>query len=201
MFNSTRDELHAKAAQEAAAARAIDINTPKLVLWPAPILSQVARPVSPAEFDSKGLLDLIEKMWRRLESTGWPQTGYGLAAQQIGVDLRVCVIQIPKDLLPPKAIDRLVVCNPRIIKASAPVPTAEGCLSTPGYFHTLKRSKQIKVQFENEHGKTHIMACVDIMAQVIQHELDHFNGITVVDKLNRQGKRACQRHMEKLTNG
>lgn len=109
--------------------------------------------------------------------------GVGLAANQIGKDLAIFVIE-------PKLIEEGgmpdVYMNPQITEYSKDSDEMEeGCLSIPGYYTAIKRAKKIKIKFINENGEKIKLKARGFLARVLQHETDHLNGLTIK---NRSGK-------------
>ena len=104
--------------------------------------------------------------------------GVGLAAPQIGVSLRVVVIETPDDGL-------LALINPEVVKSSGERRLMEGCLSVPGYQAEITRSKEVTVKALDREGKeVRIKATETLLAQAFEHEIDHINGILYIDHLD-----------------
>ncbi len=130
---------------------------------------------------SKKITDLI----RDLFDTMYAQNGVGLAAPQIGVNLRVFVIDASTKEDP---MEPMVFINPKIIKKSGAVKSNEGCLSFPEAYTDVVRYENVMVKATNEHGKTFVMEVTggSLLARCIQHENDHLDGILFIDHcLNR----------------
>jgi len=103
--------------------------------------------------------------------------GVGLAAPQIGVSLRVVVIETPDDGLLP-------LINPEVVKHAGERRLMEGCLSVPGYQAEIARSRQVTVKALDREGKEVRLKAVDsLLAQALEHEIDHINGILYIDYL------------------
>jgi peptide deformylase len=103
--------------------------------------------------------------------------GVGLAAPQVGVSLRVVVIETPDDGL-------LELINPEIVKHSGERRLWEGCLSVPGYQAEVTRSNTVLVKALNREGQAIRLKAVDtLLAQALEHEIDHTNGILYIDYL------------------
>jgi len=100
----------------------------------------------------------------------------GLAAPQVGVPLQVIVIETPDDEL-------AVIINPEIVKSAGEGEVGEGCLSLPGYKGTLKRSEKVTVKGRDRHGKEIRIKAEGLLAQALQHEVDHVNGIVFLDRM------------------
>jgi len=104
--------------------------------------------------------------------------GVGLAAPQIGVSLRIVVIGMPDE-------EPYALINPVIVRRSGERRLDEGCLSVPGYRGNLTRSVRVTVKALDEHGReVRIKAEDDLLAQALEHETDHVNGILYVDRLD-----------------
>jgi len=104
--------------------------------------------------------------------------GVGLAAPQIGVSLRVVVIETPEDGL-------MALINPEVVKRSGERRLMEGCLSVPGYQAEITRSRQVTVKALSREGKEVRLKAVDsLLAQALEHEIDHINGILYIDHLS-----------------
>jgi peptide deformylase len=102
--------------------------------------------------------------------------GVGLAAQQIGEALQVCVIEVEGQL------HELV--NPRIIRASGDQTDLEGCLSLKGYYAQVTRRSNVVAEAQNRNGKKIRLSGEGLLARAIQHELDHLNGKLYIDLLD-----------------
>ncbi len=141
-----------------------------LTLIPDPILRQKAKPVELAVLGTKDFQgfcdDLIETMFKK--------DGIGLAAPQVGQSISVCVVT--------HVDGPLVMVNPRITKHSFRKQVMEeGCLSIPGVFGTVRRPKRVAVTYTDRHGKEQQVDAQGMLARVIQHEVDHLNGILFTD--------------------
>ncbi len=125
---------------------------------------------------SKKISDLV----RDLLDTMYAQNGVGLAAPQIGENVRVFVIDVSTNNEP---LNPLVFINPKIIKKSGAIKSNEGCLSFPEAYTDVKRYKNVMIKAINEHGKSFVMEAKDgtLLARAIQHENDHLDGILFID--------------------
>jgi peptide deformylase len=120
----------------------------------------------------KSILKLIDDMIATMQETN----GVGLAAPQIGVPLRVVVLEMPEE-------EPLAIINPEIVKRSGEREVVEGCLSAPGYQGVIKRSTSITVKGLNRKGGKIRIKATDLMAQALEHELDHLNGVLYIDHI------------------
>ncbi len=107
--------------------------------------------------------------------------GLGLAANQIGLDMQLAIIKM-KDKKNNKNID-LVIINPVLVSSEGVVEEEEGCLSFPGFFIKVKRFEKVIVKALNEKGFPIEIKADGLLAKALQHEMDHLNGITFVDRL------------------
>lgn len=106
--------------------------------------------------------------------------GAGLAANQIGLDMRLAVIKIHRENERPLS---LVIINPELVEKSGTLYEDEGCLSFPGLFAKVRRAAKVKVRALNEKGMPIEINAEGLFARALQHEMDHLDGITFVDRL------------------
>ena len=144
-----------------------------------PVLRQKAKKVRKIDASIQKLIDdMIETMRAA--------PGVGLAASQVGVPLRVIVMEIPEfdDREQPKR-DLYVLINPQIVKRSGERRLDEGCLSIPGYKAEVTRSVSVTVKGLNREGKEiRIKAEDNLLAEAIEHEVDHTKGTLYIDHLD-----------------
>jgi len=138
------------------------------------VLRQKARRVPTID---SSIQRLIDDMVETMQQT----KGVGLAAPQVGVSLRVVVLQMPGE-------EPVAVINPEIVKRAGEREVTEGCLSIPGYAGDIKRSVSVTVKGRDRQGKTIRIKATGLMAQVLEHELDHLNGILYIDHIEGQDK-------------
>ena len=122
----------------------------------------------------------IKKLIDDMFDTMYKAPGAGLAASQVGVPLRVCVI----DVSPEGKRQPVALINPKIIHKKGKVVQEEGCLSFPGLFAEVKRFDNIRVQAINEKALPYEIECSGILSRAIQHELDHLDGKLFIDYLS-----------------
>lgn len=118
----------------------------------------------------------VKKMLDNMLETMYATNGVGLAAPQIGVLKRLVVIDIGEDGPGP-----LKLINPEILERSGTQNGPEGCLSCPGMWGDVKRSKYVKVKALNPDGEEIIIEGYDYLARALQHEIDHLDGILFID--------------------
>jgi peptide deformylase len=145
----------------------------KILTYPDPFLSR--KSITVKSFN-KNLRQLCQKMLELM----YKQNGVGLAATQIGILYSIIVINPTK-----KTSDEIVLINPKIIKASPKVcEEEEGCLSIPNLSAKIKRLEKITCQFFNAEGRKNILDFDVFLSRIIQHEIDHLNGILFIDRLS-----------------
>jgi len=142
----------------------------------APVLRQKAKRVTAYGDTTERLVqDMLESMRAA--------NGLGLAAPQIGVPLRVIVIEMPEDNDDPNAGERYTLCNPQIVKASKDQEEGqEGCLSVPEIVGEVRRSSAVTVKGRTPKGKRVRVKASGLLARAFQHEIDHLDGILFIDR-------------------
>ena len=118
---------------------------------------------------------ILKDMWDTLSGVG----GLGLAANQIGLNMRIAVIKMKDE---DGEGEKIVLINPEIIAKSGKAYAEEGCLSFPGFFVRIKRYGKVKVKALNEKGMPVEMSAEGLLARAFQHEIDHLDGILFTDK-------------------
>ncbi|MFH1610577.1 MAG: peptide deformylase [Patescibacteria group bacterium] len=122
--------------------------------------------------------DEFQQFIDSLSETMLKEDGAGLAAPQVNEQKRVVVVNIDASGKSQEFI------NPKILKKSLRKTIIdEGCLSVPGKFGSVKRPRRIKVKYQDRKGDLHKIKCDDYLSRVLQHELDHLDGILFIDKL------------------
>ena len=145
----------------------------EIIKYPNSILRKKAKKIS--DPTAPEIKQLILEMTKTLRAN----KGLGLAAPQVGVDLRLCVIEIDDELF--------VLINPEIKSESdEKIISEEGCLSFPGKFMQIERSKRVKVKATDASGKNQIIRAKGLFARALQHEIDHLNGELIIDRVAEQ---------------
>lgn len=147
-----------------------------------PVLRKTARPLTKKEILSPAIKDLIEDMGYTLERKKY---GVGLAAPQVGKPLAITVIGLKATPTRPKLKTlSLTLINPKIIKHFGKLmPMWEGCISGPDMYGKAMRYKKIRLSWLDDKAHKHEKDFEGLIAQVIQHEVDHLNGILFVDRV------------------
>ena len=143
---------------------------------PDPVLRQKAKKVH-------GIDPSINKLIDSMIETRDEASGVGLAAPQIGVSLRLIVIRLPEE----EAAETILI-NPEIVKKSGEREVDERCLSVPGYVGKVKRALSVTVKGRNENWKEVRIKADELLAQALEHEIDHLNGCLYVDLLESPDK-------------
>lgn len=145
-----------------------------------PILRQKARKVKKVD---SALNKLIDDMLETMREA----PGVGLAAPQLGVSLRVIVAEAPIELDGEETnkVDQMILINPELVEASGEEYGQEGCLSIPGYVGIIKRSTNVTVKGLNRKGKEVKLRRSGFPARILQHEIDHINGILFTDRIEK----------------
>ncbi|URQ68194.1 peptide deformylase [SAR86 cluster bacterium] len=143
----------------------------KILIFPDPRLRTVAKTVEVVD-------DSIKKLTQDMLETMYQGSGIGLAATQVNVHKRVIVLDISESKDEP-----LILINPEIIKIIDPNKKifSEGCLSVPGFYEELKRPSSVEISYLDIDGKRNLLLANDLLAVVIQHEMDHLDGKMMVD--------------------
>lgn len=139
-----------------------------------PVLRQKAREIK--KIDST-LIGLVQNMFDTLQQA----SGLGLAANQVGSLQRVFVVDLSK-VIPTS--QPMVLINPLMRESQGEQIGEEGCLSIPGIYEDVPRFKEVKFSALDLSGKTITVRGSDLLARVLQHELDHLDGILFIDRLS-----------------
>jgi peptide deformylase len=160
-----------------------------ILTYPDPRLREAAKPVEVIDDEIRTLIeDMAETMY--------DAPGCGLAANQIGVSLRVFVIDVADEDAPSEL---KVFINPEIIEADGSQTWEEGCLSFPGVNEEIRRARQVKVRALDAEGKPFELQADGLLAVAIQHENDHLNGVLMVDKFNAIKRRMIGKKVARAT--
>ncbi len=137
--------------------------------------------------------DKILRIIKSMKETLISVNGIGLAANQIGILKRIFIAY-------DKEKENLItVINPEIVDAKEIEIDLEGCLSFPEIYFSISRNKVVTVKGINENGKEIIIEGKDLLARCFQHEIDHLNGILIIDYASEQEKKYYQEKLEQLT--
>jgi len=144
------------------------------MIWPNDALTQIADSV--IEFD-----DNLKQLCEDIAETMYYHKGIGLAAPQVGINKRILIIDVPDNA----GNSRLhYIINPKILDKNGNININEGCLSLPGIAVNINRSKTITIEYSDYNGNSNILTCSDLEAICLQHEMDHLDGIVMLDKIS-----------------
>ena len=141
---------------------------------PDPVLRQKAKKV-------RGIDSSVRRLIDDMTDTMRAASGVGLAAPQVGIPLRVIVIEIPNE-------EAITLLNPEVIKREGERIVEEACLSIPGYKGEIKRAVSVKVRGRDPRGREVRLKGEELLAQALEHEIDHLNGILYIDHLESMDK-------------
>lgn len=164
------------------------MNKAEIILWGDPRLEA---PNAAVEDFNEHLRQLVEKMF----SICHRAPGLGLAAPQIGLNLRLTVLDLSVGRDPEQ---KIVLANPEITEQSGRSKMEEGCLSFPGLFTHIERPTKILVQAKDLQGEPVTLEGEGLLAQALCHEIDHLDGILLIHHLVGLKRRMFVRKVEKL---
>jgi peptide deformylase len=147
-----------------------------IIKLPDPILREKAQPVETVDAEVRAFLqNMLETMYAA--------PGIGLAAPQVGVLRRMVVIDVARDEAPKSPI---MLINPEILSKGDQLRShEEGCLSIPEIYAEIERPALVRVRYVDEEGRLKEEDFRDLLATVVQHEIDHLNGVLFIDHLSR----------------
>jgi peptide deformylase len=158
-----------------------------IIKFPDPIL---LRPSNAVEtFDGT-----LEQLVRDMVETMHASAGVGLAANQVGEDLRLLVIDTSAGEDPEAVI---AACNPEVIGEEGQESDEEGCLSLPGITVAVRRPARLRVRYQDPSGEERISEAEGLLARVWCHELDHINGVTLLDRVSSLKRSLLKKQIRK----
>lgn len=157
----------------------------EIVIWPDPVLKEMASPVDRVDDSIRRLLD-------DMAETMYAAPGIGLAAIQVDVPLRVVVIDLSQE-----RNELRVFINPQITAHDGEQVMEEGCLSVPGIYDEVIRAQHIRARALDREGHPFEIEAEGLLATCIQHEIDHLDGKVFVDYLSRLKQQRIRKKLEK----
>ena len=156
--------------------------------YPEKILKEKASDVNELDGETQRLIDdMIETMQNA--------RGLGLAANQVGILKRLCVIDVSSQ---EEKRPHIILINPVIVERDGIVDAEEGCLSIPGYLTTIKRSEKVFVKGIDRKGKDIEIEGVGLFARALQHEIDHLEGRLFIDRMSTLKREFFKRRYKKM---
>ena len=148
-------------------------------VYPDPVLKQVAEPVEAIDDQAIATVtDLVDTMYEAGHSVG-------VAAPQIGVSLRIVVVDVSHSKLGRENNHGLLeMINPEVIEKTGSKTMREGCMSVPDYTGNVTRAEQIVVEFLDRTGRLRFVEASGFEAVAIQHEIDHLDGLLFLDRVS-----------------
>lgn len=174
----------------------------KIVQAGEPVLRRRARDLTPEEMTSPAVRQLITLMRETMRDA----PGVGLAAPQVGVDVRLAVIEdraeyqaalSPEELAARERepVDFHVIINPRLtVEDPEPVEFYEGCLSVSGFSALVRRARAVRVEAFNENGEAITLQARGWYARILQHEIDHLDGMLYLDRMEPRSFTTLENH-------
>jgi peptide deformylase len=159
-----------------------------ILTYPDPLLRQKAQPIT--TFDNQ-----LQQLAQDMAETMYDAPGIGLAATQIGELKQLVVVDVSQEK---GQQDFMALINPRIIDAEGKQIDEEGCLSVPELTSKVKRFKKITVSYQNIIGEQKDINAEDRFAVVLQHELDHLDGILFIDHLSPLKRHLYKKKVKKM---
>ncbi|MGC4032305.1 MAG: peptide deformylase [Tepidisphaeraceae bacterium] len=157
-----------------------------ILTYPDPRLRVAAKPVSAFDDDLKSIIEQMFKLMRE-------EQGVGLAAPQVGVDLRLFVANHTG-----KPEDDRVAINPTLTDAEGNEAGEEGCLSLPKIRAEIDRFETLTLKAQDADGTPYEVTATGFEARVWQHEFDHLNGVMIIDRMPFTAKMAARRQLRQL---
>ena len=165
----------------------------KVLKAPNPILKKKARPVEEAEFGFE-----LEEFVNSMLDTMYAENGIGLAALQVGDSRRILVAEPRYEDEDASDVPLFMMVNPEITRRSDEmIGCEEGCLSLPGFLFKVPRHKTINIKWRTPTGESMSRTLSDFHSIVIQHEMDHLDGVTLLDRASRPHRRKWLQEQKK----
>lgn len=152
--------------------------------------SRLRRKSVPVKSIDKNLHKLLDDM----AETMYDAPGVGLAAPQVGENIRVIVVDIN---IQEEENDLKELINPKIVESKGTQESEEGCLSVPGFLGNIKRKENIVVKARSRKGEEIVIEASDLLSRVLQHEIDHLDGILFFDRMSKLKRQLFKRKVEK----
>ena len=157
-----------------------------IVTFPDPVLSKRAKDIDVVDGEVKKLMeDMLETMYSA--------PGVGLAAPQVGVDKRIIVIDAGGE----EKREPIFLANPEIVSCDGEIIFEEGCLSLPEFREKIKRKEKVCVKGINENGEETVHEAEGLLAVVFQHEIDHLDGILLINRASALKRSIYKRRVKK----
>ena len=158
-----------------------------ITTFPNKALYEPARDIPKKDIKAETFSQIGSAMLEILRKEG----GIGLSANQVGLPLNICVIEL-------EVSNPRILLNPRVVKTSQDkVPSKEGCLSMPGCLVTVQRYREVIVEHETVTGETEQIEANGLLSHCLQHEIDHLNGVLMINRIGTFQKERAIKQMNK----
>lgn len=161
----------------------------EIVKYPNPTLRENCQEISSID-------DQIRSLLNKMANTMYDAPGVGLAAPQIGENIRAIVIDVGIDDGANNKLYKLI--NPKIINQTGEVDSDEGCLSIPGITGVIKRAESVIVSALDENGEELTIEAGGLLSVCLQHEIDHLNGILFIDHMSKLKREMIKKKLKRL---
>jgi len=158
-----------------------------ILTYPNEILSRVSTPI-------EQITPEIKELAQKMVTTMYEKRGIGLAAPQVGHNIRLITVDISG---PDERKDLIILLNPTIVESSGQIEMEEGCLSVVGYQAKVKRAAKIKVEAIDLQGEKICLQAEELFAVCLQHEIDHLDGILFIDRISKLKRRLYEQRLQK----
>ncbi len=153
--------------------------------------AELKTPSRPVDFFNAEL----EKIARNMIETMYSAPGIGLAANQVGLNIRFATIDLS---VGEDAKQLITICNPEIVSSEGEQKSEEGCLSIPDFSDTIARPRKVTVRGQDIHGDPIEFEAEGLLARCVSHEIDHLNGILFIDHLSALKRNLIRNKIKKL---
>jgi peptide deformylase len=159
----------------------------ELIYYPHPALTEPTKDIHPGDWED------LESRIREMFEIMYRNKGVGLAGPQVAWSVNLCIINPTGE-----EKDELVLLNPKIVSTEGAVEDEEGCLSFPGIYAKVRRANAVVVEYEDQRFEPKRMDCNDLMARIVQHELDHLDNVLLVHRMSKTDKFKNRKRLEEL---
>ena len=159
-----------------------------IVVYPDECLQTASEPVQEVN-------DRVRKLIDDMAETMYAAPGIGLAANQVGINKRVIVVDVEYTDAAPNLI---AMVNPEIVEREGKIVWEEGCLSFPSIYAKIRRAQSVVVEYMNENFEPLTLNCSDLTARIVQHELDHLENVLLVHRMSEADKIQNRKKLKEL---
>lgn len=159
--------------------------------YPNPLLKQRSQEIT--RFD-----DLLGQFLDDMYETMIARDGVGLAAIQVGKQIRALIINIPREDKKQYKEDLIEMINPMILHKSGEIYFSEGCLSVPNFYEDVLRFDEVVIEYQDRFGEKKTLEAKGYLAVAIQHEMDHLDGVLFVDRLSILKRKKFEKEFKRI---